>query len=80
MEDWQQRLEYLEESYDALRMQNRVLAAALRGLMKSLPADMQADAVESVQLAFENELSELSYGSEADRFQDAVYAFFRERG
>lgn len=82
MEDWQQRLDYLEESNDALRMQNRVLAAALKGLMRALPQDVQADAAESVQLAFEDELAELSYGESADAelFQDAVYAFFRERG
>ena len=53
MSSIEQRLEYLEEANDVLRMQNHVLATALKGLIRSLPSDMANEAVESIQLAFE---------------------------
>ena len=67
MEQLEQRLGYLEQSIDELNMQNRVLAAAFKGL---------------IQAAFEDEVAELSYGNSlhAELFQDAAYAFFREKG
>ncbi len=49
MSSIEQRLEYLEEANDALRMQNHVLATALKGLIRSLPPDMANDAVESIR-------------------------------
>ena len=82
VDNLQQEFEYLEESVCALRMQNRVLAAALKGFLRALPPDMAQDVVESVQAAFEDEVAELSYGNSlhAELFQDAAYAFFREKG
>ena len=78
MSSIEQRLEYLEEANDALRMQNHVLAT---GLIRSLPSDMANDAVESIQLAFEDALAELSYedSPHTDLFHDVTYAFFREK-
>lgn len=81
MQDWEQRLDYIEESNDTLRMQNRVLATALKGLLRALPAELSQDIVASIQAAFEDEMAQLSYESDhhADLFQDAVYDFFREK-
>ncbi|WP_431733922.1 NGO1151 family protein, partial [Kingella kingae] len=39
MENFENNLDYLEESVAALRMQNRVLAAALKGFLRALPQD-----------------------------------------
>ena len=71
----------MEESVCALRMQNRVLAAALKGFLRALPPDMAQDVVESVQAAFEDEMAVLVYSdsNDADLFQDAAEEFFRER-
>ena len=73
--------EYLEEANDVLRMQNHVLATALKGLIRSLPSDMANEAVESIQLAFEDAVAELSYedSPHTDLFHDVTYAFFREK-
>lgn len=81
MHNIDERLEYLEEANEVLRMQNRVLATALKGMIRGLPGDMAADVVESVQLAFEDELSRLSYedSPHTDLFHDVTYAFFREK-
>ena len=81
MSSIEQRLEYLEEANDVLRMQNHVLATALKGLIRSLPSDMANDAIESIQLAFEDALAELSYedSPHTDLFHDVTYAFFREK-
>lgn len=81
VDNLQQEFEYLEESVCALRMQNRVLAAALKGFLRALPPDMAQDVVESVQAAFEDEISALAYSdsNDADLFQDAAEEFFRER-
>lgn len=81
MDNLQQEFEYLEESVCALRMQNRVLAAALKGFLRALPPDMAQDVVESVQAAFEDEMAVLVYSdsNDADLFQDAAEEFFRER-
>ena len=81
MNSIEQRLEFLEEANDVLRMQNRVLSTALKGLIRALPADTANDAVESIQLAFEDELAELSYedSPHTDLFHDVTYAFFREK-
>ena len=48
MSSIEQRLEYLEEANDVLRMQNHVLATALKGLIRSLPSDMANEAVANV--------------------------------
>ncbi|WP_274571475.1 hypothetical protein V6667_04500 [Neisseria leonii] len=81
MHNIDERLEYLEEANDVLRMQNRVLATALKGMIRGLPADTAADVVEAVQLAFEDELARLSYEEhpQTDLFHDVTYAFFREQ-
>lgn len=77
----EQRLEFLEEGNEVLRMQNKVLATALKGLIRALPADTAQDAVESIQLAFEDALAELSYENSPhiDLFHDVTYSFFREK-
>ncbi|HFC6689840.1 TPA: hypothetical protein ACFNZB_001236 [Neisseria meningitidis] len=74
----EQRLEYLEEANDVLRMQNHVLSTAFKALIRALPAEI---AVESIQLAFEDALAELSYedSPHTDLFHDVTYAFFREK-
>lgn len=81
MSNIEQRLDYLEESNDVLRMQNHVLATAFKGMIRALPADMAQDVVESVQLAFEDALAELNYedSPHVDLFHDVTYAFFREK-
>jgi len=73
MEDWEQRLDYLEETNDMLLMQNRVLAAALQGFLRAMPQEMAENIVESVQAAFEDEVAELGYSNSvhADLFQEA---------
>ena len=79
--NWEQRLDYLEESNDMLRIQNRVLAAALQGFLRALPQDLAENVVESVQAAFEDEIAELSYTNNvyADLFQEAVETFFQDK-
>ncbi|MCG7657269.1 NGO1151 family protein [Wielerella bovis] len=81
MENLEQRLDYLEESNDVLRMQNRVLAVALQGFLRALPQDLAETVVESVQAAFEDEVAELNYsnGVYADLFHEAVEEFFRDK-
>ncbi|XXQ68831.1 NGO1151 family protein [Neisseriaceae bacterium B1] len=81
MQDWEQRLDYLEENNDLLRMQNRVLATALKAILRALPQDIAQDSIESIQAAFEDEIAELGYSSNhhADLFQDAAYEFFRDK-
>ena len=49
MQDWEQRLDYLEQTNDKLLMQNRVLAAALQGFLRALPQDLTENVAESVQ-------------------------------
>ena len=53
MENFENNLDYLEESVAALRMQNRVLAAALKGFLRALPRDLAQDVAESVQAALD---------------------------
>ncbi|VEJ21620.1 NGO1151 family protein [Neisseria animaloris] len=81
MNSIEQRLDYLEEANDVLRMQNHVLATAFKGMIRALPADLAEDVVESVQLAFEDALAELTYENSpyTDLFHDVTYAFFREK-
>lgn len=81
MEDWEQRLDYLEETNDMLLMQNRVLAAALHGFLRAMPQEMAENIVASVQAAFEDEVAELGYSNSvhADLFQEAVETFFRDK-
>lgn len=81
MNSIEQRLEYLEETYDVLRMQNHVLSTAFKGMVRALPTDIAQDVVESVQLAFEDALAELNYedSPHVDLFHDVTYAFFREK-
>lgn len=77
----EQRLEYLEESNEALRMQNRVLATAFKGMLRALPSDMAQDVIESIQIAFDDEVSQLNYedSPHVELFYDMTYAFFREK-
>ena len=81
MSSLEQRLDYLEEANDVLRMQKQVLATAFKGRISALPADIAQDVVESVQLAFEDALAELQYedSPHVDLFHDVTYAFFREK-
>ncbi|UOO80827.1 hypothetical protein LVJ83_07455 [Uruburuella testudinis] len=81
MNSLEQRLDYLEEANDVLRMQNHVLSTAFKGMIRALPADIAQDVVESVQLAFEDALAELNYedSPHTDLFHDVTYAFFREK-
>ncbi|MGF6148346.1 Uncharacterised protein [Kingella potus] len=81
MDGTEQRLEYLEEAVEMLRMQNRVLGAAFNGLLRGLPADTAQDVTEAVRQAFEDTLAELEYAdsAHADLFHDATYTFFREK-
>lgn len=77
----EQRLDFLEESNESLKMQNRVLASALKGLLRALPADMAQDAIESIQMAFDDEIAQLQYEDSPyeELFYDMTYAFFREK-
>lgn len=77
----EQRLDYLEESNEALRMQNRVLATALKGMLRALPADIAQDVIESIQIAFDDEVSQLNYedSPHVELFYDMTYSFFREK-
>ena len=81
MSNLEQRLEYLEEANEVLRMENRVLSTAIKGLIRGLPAENAHHVIESIQLAFEDELSALSYENNphVDLFHDVTYAFFREK-
>lgn len=77
----EQRLEYLEEQQEILRMENRVLTTALKGIIKGLPQDLAGDVVESIQYMFENAVGELNYQEHphADTFHDVTYDFFHEK-
>ena len=81
MDDLEQRLDYLESVCDTVNMQNRVLATALQGLLRALPDELAQNVVESIQMAFEDEVAQLNYDNsvKADLFQDAVDDFFREK-
>lgn len=81
MQDWEQRLDYLEQNNDSLNVQNHVLAVALKALLRALPQDVAQDSIESIQAAFEDEISELEYShpNQADLFQDIAYGFFRDK-
>ncbi|WP_370578109.1 hypothetical protein ABX014_18695 [Snodgrassella alvi] len=77
----EQQIEFLEESNEVLMMQNRVLATAIKGLLRALPADIAELATESIRAAFDNEIAELQYeeNPQVELFHDATYAFFHER-
>lgn len=77
----EQRLDYLEESNEVLKMQNRVLATAFRGMLRALPPDVAQDVIESIQIAFDDEVAQLQYEGSAheELFYDMTYAFFREK-
>lgn len=85
MEEINQRISYLEESCEALRVQNLVLGSALksllRSLLRSLPPDMAQDVLEAVRAGFDDELARLEYSDSAqsELFHDATYAFFGEK-
>ncbi len=81
MHDTQQQLDYIEQTLEATRMQNRVLATAFKGLIRALPPQWAEEAVASIQAAFEDELAQLEYedSPHTDLFHDVTYAFFRER-
>lgn len=77
----EQQIDYLEESNEALRMQNRVLATAFKGMLRALPADIAADVIESIQIAFDDEVAQLEYENSPniELFYDMTYTFFREK-
>ena len=52
-----------------------------KGLSAPFPPETAQDAVESIQLAFEDALDELNYedNPHIDLFHDVTYAFFREK-
>lgn len=79
--DSEQRLDYLEEQLEVLRMENRVLSTALKGIIKGLPQDIAGDVVEAIQFAFDNAVGELNYHEHphADVFHDVTYDFFHEK-
>ena len=81
MEEINQRISYLEESCEALRVQNLVLGSALKSLLRSLPPDMAQDVLEAVRAGFDDELARLEYSDSAQNelFHDATYAFFGEK-
>ncbi len=81
MDDLEQRLDYLEAVCDTVKMQNRVLATALQGMLRALPTDYAQDVMESIQIAFEDELAQLTYSNpmHADLFQEAADDFFRDK-
>ena len=76
-----QRLDYLEESNEALKMQNRVLATAFKGMLRALPPDVAGDVIESIQIAFDDEIAQLQYDDSphVELFYDMTYTFFREK-
>ncbi len=76
-----QRIEFLEEQQEALLMQNKVLATALKGLLRALPTDIAELATESIRLGFDHEVAQLEYeeNPQVELFHDATYAFFHER-
>lgn len=77
----EQRLHFLEESNDALRMQNRVLSLAIKGMIRAMPNDLATDVIESIQIAFDDEVTQLQYenSSHEELFYDMTYAFFHEK-
>ncbi len=81
MEEIEQRISYLEESCEALRVQNLVLGSALKSLLGSLPADLAQDALEAIRAGFDSELNRLEYedSAQSELFHDATYAFFGEK-
>ena len=81
MEEINQRISYLEESCETLRVQNLVLGSALKSLLRSLPPDMAQDVLEAVRAGFDDELVRLEYSDSAqsELFHDATYAFFGEK-
>ena len=81
MEEINQRISYLEESCEALHVQNLVLGSALKSLLRSLPPEMAQDVLEAVRAGFDDELARLEYADSAqsELFHDATYAFFGEK-
>ena len=81
MSSIEQRLEYLEEANDVLRMQTPPPPPPPNALIRSLPSHMPHGAVHSIHLAFEDALAELNYedSPHTDLFHDVTYAFFREK-
>ncbi len=80
-DELEQRLSHLEEVHEAVKMQNRVLSTALKGLIRALPADFAQEAIESIQAAFDEAVDELHYEDHphAELFHDVAYDFFREK-
>lgn len=76
----EQRLEYLEQSNEALNMQNRVLATAFKNLLRALPPETTESALELIRQAFEDDIAALQYEDSplAELYHDATYAFFHE--
>jgi hypothetical protein len=80
-QELEQRLQFIEESLEMVKMQNRVLSVALKGILSGLPNDLSADIVENIQLAFEDAVGELHYQDHphADLFHDVTHDFFQEK-
>lgn len=75
------RLNFLEESNEILKMQNRVLALAIKGMIRAMPSDMTGNIIESIQIIFDDEVAQLQYENNAQEelFYDMTYEFFREK-
>lgn len=77
----EQRLAYLEETTEALIMQNQVLATAFKALLGALPPEQAETALEAVRNAFDDMQEELSYQNShlLDVFHETTYQFFHEK-
>ena len=77
----EKRLEFLEEQIEVVRMENRVLTSAIKGIDRGLPQDLAVDVIESIQFTFDNTSGELNYNNhpQADVFHDVTYDFFHEK-
>lgn len=81
MQDIEQRLDYLESNNNLLQIQNKVLQATIKAMIRALPADLVDDIVESIQIAFEDIQAELNYENspDIDLFHQVADEFFREK-
>ena len=77
----EKRLEFLEEQIEVVRMENRVLTAAIKGIVRGFPQDLAVDVIESIQFTFDKTSGELNYHNhpQADVFHDVTYDFFHEK-
>ncbi len=80
-QELEDRIQFLEESIEMVKMQNRVLGVALKGMLNGLPSDAAENIVEAIQIAFEDAVGELHYQEHphADLFHDVTHDFFQEK-